>query len=255
MRIRLSVLAICLLLLVAVNAQSEPLGVDPGEPDIIYIDSVVATSFTRGFVPVYFTNDENLAGLELTITHDSPDILVDSFSFIGGRLSGFSLKGTYNYANSISIFTFPLDPVEEGLIEPGTGLMGYLFFTFLPNISEQVVSIDTITLVLGERQFSTVFSDESANNFRPVFENGYLNIQPSTCCLGDRGNVDNSPDDVVDVDDLVYLVDYQFRGGNEPVCTDEANVDGSLDGLLDVEDVVFMVDYMFRGGPAPSSCP
>ena len=253
MRIRLLALVFSLLLLAAFNANADQFGQDPGSPDVVTIDSVVATSFTRGFVPIFFSNDEALAGVELTLTHDSPDIFVDSFSFVGGRLAGYSLKGAYElYTNSLTIFAFPL---EEELIQPGNGLMGYLYFTFMPNISEQIVNIDTISLVLGEREFSTVFSDEMANNFRPVVQSGHLDIQPSTCCLGDRGNVDDSPDDIVDIDDLVFMVDYQFRGGPAPSCLDEANVDGSIDGIIDIDDLVFMVDYQFRGGSAPSSCP
>ncbi|MFC1475174.1 M28 family peptidase, partial [Candidatus Zixiibacteriota bacterium] len=38
------------------------------------------------------------------------------------------------------------------------------------------------------------------------------------CCLGERGNVDGSLSEEMDIADLVYLVDYQFNNGFEPPC-------------------------------------
>lgn len=82
-----------------------------------------------------------------------------------------------------------------------------------------------------------------------------------SCCVGDRGNVDGDPEDLIDISDLVYLVDYMFTGGAPPPCWEEANVDGSGDGPpdgsedIDISDLVYLVDYMFNGGPAPVACP
>lgn len=52
-----------------------------------------------------------------------------------------------------------------------------------------------------------------------------------------------------DVADLVFLIDYQFRGGEVPPVFELGDCDGS--GIHDVEDVVYLVDYQFRGGPPP----
>ena len=64
------------------------------------------------------------------------------------------------------------------------------------------------------------------------------------CCVVMRGNVDNSFDDLQDIVDLVFMVDYQFRNGDEPPCFEEADV--NADGIIDVADLVCMVDYQFR---------
>jgi hypothetical protein len=83
-----------------------------------------------------------------------------------------------------------------------------------------------------------------------------------TCCvLPIRGNVNYDQDDVIDISDLVYLVDYMFNSGPQPVCWEEANVDGSGDGPpdgpenIDIADLVYLVNYMFNGGPEPVACP
>ncbi|MCK4460337.1 MAG: T9SS type A sorting domain-containing protein [candidate division Zixibacteria bacterium] len=75
---------------------------------------------------------------------------------------------------------------------------------------------------------------------------------PDACCVDDRGNVDGDPDDIVDISDLTYLVDYMFTGGPPPPCPKEADLNG--DGGVDIADLVYFVDYMFTGGPAPVPC-
>lgn len=85
--------------------------------------------------------------------------------------------------------------------------------------------------------------------------------EPQGCCVlrGDvAGNEDPGqvgiPDGSVLVDDIVYLVDYLFKGGTAPTCLDEGDCAIPLDGEILVNDIVYLVDYIFKGGPAPPSC-
>jgi len=76
------------------------------------------------------------------------------------------------------------------------------------------------------------------------------------CCIPPmRGdiNYDNHP--LIEIDDLVYLVDFMFNQGPEPVCFEEGDVDGSGVKPIDITDMVYLVDYMFNSDPAPVSCP
>ncbi|MDH3891655.1 MAG: hypothetical protein OEV49_11275 [candidate division Zixibacteria bacterium] len=75
------------------------------------------------------------------------------------------------------------------------------------------------------------------------------------CCLGLRGNVDGSADDLLDIADLVYLADYQFGGGPAPPCMEEADIDGSGAEVIDITDLVWMMEFMFDGGLSPAACP
>ncbi len=75
------------------------------------------------------------------------------------------------------------------------------------------------------------------------------------CCLI-RADLDRSGgESPIDISDLVYLVDYMFQSGPEPVCMDDANIDGSGDDLIDIGDLVYLVGFMFLGGPEPVPCP
>ena len=61
---------------------------------------------------------------------------------------------------------------------------------------------------------------------------------------------DCNNDGVVDVGDIVYLVNYLYKGGPEPIpmlCVGNANGDT----VVDIGDVVYIINYLFKGGPAP----
>lgn len=105
----------------------------------------------------------------------------------------------------------------------------------------------------------------STTTYLPTFSGPLVSYNPlnlnttasiESCCIGMRGNVDSDPEDIVDIEDLVFFVDYAFHypAEVEPACPREADVDAS--GYLDIMDIVQLVDYMFRDKPeaAPKSC-
>lgn len=252
MRVR-TLLTICTaVVLAAATSNGQALRDDPGLPDSVLVDSVVAYLAGPGIVPINFINDEPLAGIEVTLIYDSPDVTLDSFSFVGSRVEYATFKGILTSDSTVIIYCFPVG--EEPLIAPGSGLFGRLHFSYLPTIDTQIVTINSITIIDDDIEYSTTFSDSASNAFKPQFQKGYLDIQGSaSCCIGDRGNVDGSLDDAVNVADVTYLVDFIFFGGPEPPCIEEGNVDGI--GGINVGDLTYLVDFIFLGGPPPPSCP
>ncbi len=225
-------------------------GGDPGLPDSVYVDSVVALSSGNGILPINFVNDQPLAGVELSLSFDSPDVHIDSFSFIGGRLEGVSAAGWMTTGNTVSIYCISY----SALIPAGNGPMGTLHVGYLSSVDSQLVTFDTTSIVGSQVVYSTMFSDASSATFRPQFAPGHLNIVVGGCCLGDRGNIDASSDDIVDIGDLVFLVEYMFIDGPTPPCMDEANLDADPLGGVDITDLVYLVDYMFLEGLPPMPC-
>ena len=223
---------------------------DPNSPDTVFIEDVEAFSGGSGVVPVYFSNDESLAGIEITLRYNSPDINIDSFSFEDSRLEGFAAAGWATRSDGISIYCI----AYENLIPAGSGLLGTLHMGYLSTISPQVVTIDSLTIEDNQVMYSTLFSDAFARQFAPQFDGGTLTILAGGCCLGDRGNIDDSADDALDISDLIYLVDYMFTQGPAPVCTDEADLNSGNDGIIDISDLIYLVDYMFTEGPPPPPC-
>ncbi|MCK4607117.1 MAG: PKD domain-containing protein, partial [candidate division Zixibacteria bacterium] len=67
------------------------------------------------------------------------------------------------------------------------------------------------------------------------------------CCIPPiRGDIDYNDAEVIDIADLVYLVDFMFNQGLDPVCFEEGDVDGSGVKPIDIADLVYLVDFMFN---------
>ncbi|MGB2982081.1 MAG: dockerin type I repeat-containing protein, partial [Candidatus Zixiibacteriota bacterium] len=62
------------------------------------------------------------------------------------------------------------------------------------------------------------------------------------------GDVNN--DGIINVGDVVYLIQYLYRGGPVPIpriCVGDVN----NNDIVDVGDLVYLVTYLYKGGPAP----
>ncbi len=74
---------------------------------------------------------------------------------------------------------------------------------------------------------------------------------PNWARLVDRCG-DANGDDKVLVDDVIYLINYLYKGGPAPL----KNSDVNCDGKVNVADVIYLINYLFKGGPIPCvNCP
>jgi hypothetical protein len=60
---------------------------------------------------------------------------------------------------------------------------------------------------------------------------------------------DANGDSMIDLGDVVYLLNYLFKGGSppEPVLTGDPN----SDGVVNLGDAIYLLNYLFRSGPPP----
>ncbi|MBU2625963.1 MAG: S8 family serine peptidase, partial [candidate division Zixibacteria bacterium] len=61
------------------------------------------------------------------------------------------------------------------------------------------------------------------------------------------GDADGSG--AVDIDDVVYLIQYIFSGGPAPDPLESGDADCS--GEIDIDDAVYLIEYIFSNGPEP----
>jgi len=61
---------------------------------------------------------------------------------------------------------------------------------------------------------------------------------------------DPNMDDMINSSDVIYLVNYVFKGGPAPLPVNRAG-DVDCSGQITSSDVIYMVSYVFKGGPAP----
>jgi len=90
-------------------------------------------------------------------------------------------------------------------------------------------------------------STHHVDTSKVYFDDGLITLDCSECTWipGDA-----SGDGYIDIDDVVYLIDYIFTGGPDPIPEYNAgNPNCSVD--VDIDDVVFLINYIFTGGPPP----
>ena len=243
---------VALVTLMAAQSYGFNLEPDPDTPDTLWVTTQTANLSGQVAVPVYFYNDEALAGIEITLFWDSQDISLDSFSFEDGRIDYVSIKDFFITGDTLVAYCFPFNQAD---IAPGTGLLGRMYFSYSPTIAPQIITFDTITIVEDMKVHGNFFSDVVANRFVPQYKPGHLIFQDPSCCIGDRGNFNGSPSEFVDISDLTALIDYMFGGGPVAECRFEGNINGDPDEVIDISDLTYLVEYIFGGGPHPAPCP
>ena len=72
----------------------------------------------------------------------------------------------------------------------------------------------------------------------------------SLYCDVPRG--DANGDGKIDIGDVVYLINYLFKGGPPPYPLVVGDV--NYDGVVDIGDVVYLMNYLYRGGPSLCEC-
>ena len=60
---------------------------------------------------------------------------------------------------------------------------------------------------------------------------------------------DLTGDEQVNIADVIYLVNYLFRGGSAP--EHPLSSDANCDGIVDLGDLIYIIDYLYKGGPKP----
>jgi len=60
---------------------------------------------------------------------------------------------------------------------------------------------------------------------------------------------DTNRDGKITVSDVVYLINYLFKGGPAPSPLNLG--DANCDSAVTVSDVIYLINYLFKGGPAP----
>lgn len=180
----------------------------------------------------------------------------DSVSVIGCRTDYFERHEFVYYNDFLKQTTVRLLASNNGTqppLPPGEGLIAKLYFKVLPSATIG----DTTNIILdGFPDYNLEFINPNLT-YQPNLTNGAIEVIYTGCCLGFRGNINNDPLNIVDIEDLVYYIDYQFNRSpvDPPACFEEADVNN--DGVLDVSDLVYLIEYMFDSpnGPAPLNCP
>jgi len=57
---------------------------------------------------------------------------------------------------------------------------------------------------------------------------------------------------VIDLEDVLHLINYLYKGGPAPVPLETGDADGS--GEINLGDALHLINYLYKGGPPPGCC-
>jgi hypothetical protein len=220
-------------------------GYDPGVPDTVRLGNL-ATDLQgppyqgTAILPVIVFNDEYLT-LALIPVGWTGSLELDSGVFAGERAPYIQDWGGVDFApgNQLVIFGFAL-PLGYPFCPPGDDTLAYLFFSVQDT---GFASFDTCRPP-GPAENYLHFVDTLVYDVNPYFEGPREYHIVATRLPGDVNG-----DGETNVGDIVFLVNYLYRGGIPPDDPEAADVNG--DCVVDVGDVAYLVNYLYRNSAAP----
>ncbi len=201
---------------------------DPGGP-------VELTINARNTVPIrHFQIPISFAGMMA--------LQYDSFSTAGCRTSYFdhAAQITFDPENCLTTFSIYNSEIGSLDLEPGSGPILKIYFT-IPGYAQPEEGWDIN--VTGYGSSYPMFYGPVVD-YPPIPVNGRIKV---AYLCGDANS-----DEIVNILDLTYLINYLYKSGPSPVPVGRGDTRG--DGTLNVLDVTYLIGYLYRQGSAPL-CP
>lgn len=227
---------------------------DPNLPDSVTINSAVVNPNQTAQVGLNVVFDESLAWIEITLVVTDSQFVIDSVSFVGGIFTGGAGQWIRLSPQSVSAV---ISPPSGDILDPASGILGRVFVTPAFGMADRTTRIDTTTYFQNFIEHTTYFADSTLVSFRPIVSHGTITVL-TACCRGGRGNIDDSPDEVVDISDLTQLIGYLYLSTYASLnCFDEADLDLPPDLAVDISDLTRLIDYLYiNPGATPlPNCP
>jgi len=220
----------------------------------VAVASTATTYKTVNFkVPVYLNNPSAQVGgfemsfgldygvvVDFTVNIDTVGTLVNKFDLLDVNVVGDSITG--DYITIIGIADQDSTP-PSGVIGPGNGLLYNLIVNITSNC---LVRADTTLTTIQVDKLHSHLSKPNGELIDSVeFFDGSVYV-PGLCVYGDA-----NANGTVNLSDIIYLVNYVFKGSIPP-CPEKAG-DANKNNAVNLADIIFLVNHVFKGGPAP--CP
>ncbi|MFW9817949.1 MAG: dockerin type I repeat-containing protein [Candidatus Thorarchaeota archaeon] len=225
----------------------------------------------NGGEDVVYIGEDNI--LEIWIANDA-NLYSFSFGFEINFANGLSWAMDYgdsppvNRENRATDGPYLLNTHDFDNVSPDHILMGGIGFYLSPGPSELCYSLQ-FHIETGEPETDDGFSImpyfyppagswyfQDSEYYPPDFCGIPVSSMqepvapPATFDIVVRGVCgDANGDDLINIADGVYIINYIFQGGPppDPLCVGDA----SGDDTINVGDAVYLINYIFKGGPAP----
>jgi choice-of-anchor B domain-containing protein len=210
--------------------------------DTIRGDSLFASANQNVTVQIKVKNHQPIKSITIPMNWTGPyNMTYVGVSTAGCRTSYFQNQQYTVYDPSHNKIAYTLDVGGAADLPPGDGPVLNLILRIPPGASGPInpIALDP---------FNSTPASITTDCFTYVPELKAPSViigAPPSCCIGTRGNVDNSPDQAVDIADLSALIDHLFISLGPISCDQEANLDGSPESQVDISDLSLLIDKLF----------
>jgi len=191
------------------------------------------------------SNDQRFGAMAMLATSINTSCMPDTTSQpYGARVIS---NAVYVFPNSglVDAEVYQLMHSPGYLINAGTEDLSS-FMTYVSDVSiDPADTLNIYTVLTTVRQGTAASVQGNIDKARAWLMAHVIPECPYT--LGDVND-----DGFITASDVIFLVNYVFKGGPPPV--PEASGDVTCDGVITSADIIFLVVHIFKGGPAPY-CP
>jgi hypothetical protein len=175
------------------------------------------------WLPVEYAGDLNLT--------------LDSVSTNGCRTDGYSIyQVTHDKTNKRAYYRIYNDIGGLQYLMPGEGPILRLYFSIPDGVSPG----QTNPLIVDGYPERTPIFETRDFQFTPRDKMGTISI---FLC----GDADG--EGMINILDVVYLINYLYKNGAEPVMPEFVDVNG--DTFINILDIVYVINFLYKGGEEP----
>jgi hypothetical protein len=191
-------------------------------------------------VPMWLSNSANAWGTTFKLVFDGSALSVEGMEIAQTRIEEWEKVHPVINPGELFFFAFdnwPLGDEDNRSIGPGEGILVMVDF----RVDESATPGTYLPITFETKEdwgHYNAYTDTT----------GTLFVQPPTVSgwiFTDVISGDANSDGIVDVADLVYLVNYLYRGDVPP--SPVSLGDFNQDGEVNLADIVALVNYLFRG--------
>jgi choice-of-anchor B domain-containing protein len=224
----------------------------PEFSDTLWGEDLIVTSGNKQIkIDLSLDNDYTISGLTIPFCWAGElNLSLDSASTVGLRTEWFEDQRWLVYSPRTLQAVYAIENTAGEGLPPGTGPVLSLYFT-VPLAPDGAVNEITFEPFFGVHLEAALAG--GCITYRPGSVPAVVRV---ACCEDVVGNVDQSPEGIVDIGDVTALIEHLFISMLPLPCKPEANVDGSLDGVIDVGDLTVLIQTLFINVGTPfRDCP